>query len=58
MQRDIYGARGAGMKTVMFNSDQGKKDYLDCLPDFTITDHRELLEILGTQGGLARSPSV
>jgi hypothetical protein len=32
---------------VMFNSDQGKKTYLDCLPDFTITDHRELLEIVG-----------
>jgi putative hydrolase of the HAD superfamily len=47
MQRDIYGAREAGMKTVMFNSDQGRKSYLDCLPDFTITDHRELLGILG-----------
>ena len=47
MQRDIYGAREAGMKTVMFNSVQGKKTYEDCLPDFTITDHRELLEIVG-----------
>jgi putative hydrolase of the HAD superfamily len=47
MQRDIYGAREAGLKTVMFNSDQGKKEYLDCLPDFTITDHRELLKIVG-----------
>jgi putative hydrolase of the HAD superfamily len=52
MQRDIYGAREAGMKTVMFNSDQGKKDYLDCLPDFTITDHRELLGIVGVDGGM------
>jgi putative hydrolase of the HAD superfamily len=47
MQRDIYGAREAGMQTVMFNSEQGKKEYLDCLPDHTITDHRELLEIVG-----------
>jgi putative hydrolase of the HAD superfamily len=50
MQRDIYGAREVGMQTVMFNSDQGKKAYLDCLPDHTITDHRELLEIVGLKG--------
>jgi putative hydrolase of the HAD superfamily len=46
MHRDVYGAREAGMKTVMFNSDQGTKDYLGCTPDYTITDYRELLEIL------------
>ena len=47
MQRDIYGAREVGMTTVMFDSAQGCKEYLDCLPDYTITDHRELLEIVG-----------
>jgi putative hydrolase of the HAD superfamily len=46
MHRDVYGAREAGMKTVMFDSDQGTKEHLDCLPDFRITDHRELLTIL------------
>jgi putative hydrolase of the HAD superfamily len=51
MQRDIYGAREAGMKTVMFNSDQGKKEYLDCLPDYVISDHRELLAIVGLSEG-------
>jgi putative hydrolase of the HAD superfamily len=46
MHRDIFGAREAGMKTVMFDSDQGTKSYLDCAPDFTITDLRDLLKIL------------
>jgi putative hydrolase of the HAD superfamily len=46
MHRDIYGAREAGMTTVMFTSDQGTKDHPDCVPDHTIDDHRELLEIL------------
>jgi putative hydrolase of the HAD superfamily len=47
MHRDIFGAREAGMKTVMFDSDQGTKTYLDCIPDYTITDLRDLLAILG-----------
>jgi putative hydrolase of the HAD superfamily len=47
MYRDIFGARQAGLKTVMFDSDQGKKAYLDCVPDYTITDLRDLLPILG-----------
>jgi putative hydrolase of the HAD superfamily len=47
MYRDIYGAREAGLKTVMFDSDQGTKTYLDCVPDYTITDFRDLLKILG-----------
>lgn len=47
MFRDIYGARQAGMRTIMFDSDQGSKDFQDCVPDFRITDHRELLGILG-----------
>jgi putative hydrolase of the HAD superfamily len=47
MYRDIYGARQMGMQTVMFNSDQGTKEYEDCVPDHTITDYHELLGILG-----------
>jgi putative hydrolase of the HAD superfamily len=47
MHRDIYGARGAGLRTVLFDSDQGTKSYLDCVPDYTITDFRDLLPILG-----------
>ena len=31
----------------MFDSDQGKKDYQGCVPDYTITDLRDLLTILG-----------
>jgi putative hydrolase of the HAD superfamily len=46
MHRDIFGARRVGMKTVLFDSDQGTKVHLDCVPDYTITDFRELLEIL------------
>ncbi len=47
MHRDIFGAREAGLRTVMVDSDQGKKAYQDCVPDYTITDLRELLTILG-----------
>ena len=47
MFRDIYGAREAGLATVMFNSDQGAKAYRDCVPDYTISDFRDLLQILG-----------
>jgi putative hydrolase of the HAD superfamily len=50
MYRDIYGAREAGMQTVMFDSDQGTKAHLDCVPDYTITDFRDLLQILGLPG--------
>jgi putative hydrolase of the HAD superfamily len=50
MYRDIHGAREAGMKTVMFDSDQGTKAYLDRVPDYTITDFRDLLQILGLPG--------
>jgi putative hydrolase of the HAD superfamily len=46
MHRDIYGARQVGMRTVMFESDQGTKEHLDCVPDHTISDYRELLEII------------
>ncbi len=47
MHRDIFGAREAGMPTVMFDSAQGTKEHLDCVPDHTITDYRELLGLLG-----------
>ena len=47
MYRDIYGAREARLTTVMFDSDQGAKTYRDCTPDYTITDFRDLLQILG-----------
>ena len=49
MHRDIYGARQAGLKTVMYDSDQGKKTYRGCVPDYTITDFRDLLKILGLE---------
>jgi putative hydrolase of the HAD superfamily len=47
MHRDIFGAREAGLQTVLFNSDQGSKEYLDCVPDHRIDDHNALLLILG-----------
>ena len=47
MHRDIFGAREVGMKTVMVESDQGTNVHLDCVPDYTITDFRDLLKILG-----------
>jgi putative hydrolase of the HAD superfamily len=47
MFRDIYGARQIGMRTIMFDSDQGTKEYEGCTPDYRITDHRQLLEIMG-----------
>jgi putative hydrolase of the HAD superfamily len=50
MHRDIYGASQAGMRTVMFDSDQGTKEYLDCAPDHTISDYRDLLEIVSIPG--------
>jgi putative hydrolase of the HAD superfamily len=46
MYRDIFGAREAGLRTVMFDSDQGTKVHPDCVPDYTITEFRDLLHIL------------
>jgi putative hydrolase of the HAD superfamily len=46
MHRDIWGAREVGMPTVMFNSDQGTKEHQGCQPDATITDFRDLLDIV------------
>lgn len=47
MHRDIYGAREIGMGTVLFDSDQGTKQFEDCVPDHRITDFRDLLAIVG-----------
>jgi putative hydrolase of the HAD superfamily len=47
MHRDIFGAREAGMTTVMFESGQGTQVHLDCVPDYRITDFRDLLRIVG-----------
>lgn len=49
MHRDIFGAREAGMPTVMFESGQGTSAYPDCVPDYRITDLRDLLRILGLE---------
>jgi putative hydrolase of the HAD superfamily len=50
MYRDIYGAHHAGLQTVLFDSDRGKREHRGCVPDFTIDDHRQLLDILGLSG--------
>ena len=50
------GPRQAGMATVLFDSDQGTKDYPGCVPDHTLTDHRQLLTILGLDLPPATSP--
>ncbi len=47
VHRDIFGAREAGMPTVLFDSAQGTKEHLGCVPDHTITDYRDLLGLLG-----------
>jgi putative hydrolase of the HAD superfamily len=49
MHRDIFGAQQAGMPTVMFESGQGTSAYLDCVPDYRITDVRDLLKVLGLE---------
>jgi putative hydrolase of the HAD superfamily len=46
LHRDIFGAREVGMTTVKFESDQGADVHLDCVPDYTITEFRDLLKIL------------
>jgi putative hydrolase of the HAD superfamily len=46
MYRDVYGAQQAGLRTVLFDSDQGTKHVHDTKPDFRITHYRELIEIL------------
>ena len=48
MHRDIYGAQKAGMKAVMFNSDQGTKEYRETAPDYEIDDYRQLLDIVAS----------
>jgi putative hydrolase of the HAD superfamily len=53
MYRDIFGAREIGMRTVMVDTDQGTKIHPDCEPDYTITDFRELLDVLDQPGGVS-----
>jgi putative hydrolase of the HAD superfamily len=50
MHRDIFGAREAGMTTVLFESGQGATTHPDCVPDYRITDPRDLLGILACGG--------
>jgi putative hydrolase of the HAD superfamily len=47
MHRDIFGARNLGIRTIMFDSDQGTKEHPDTTPNYTISDHRELLDLFG-----------
>jgi len=44
------------MVTVMFDSDQGTKEYPGCVPDHVLTDHRQLLTILGLDLTARTSP--
>ena len=43
----MYGAREAGMTTIMFPSGQGTQTYGDTRPDHVVHDHRALLPLLG-----------
>ena len=56
MHRDVFGAREVGMMTVMFDSDQGKKAYRDCVPDYTITDLRDSAD--DTRGAAERDKYI
>jgi putative hydrolase of the HAD superfamily len=51
MHRDIFAAQQVGMTTVKFESDQGAAAHLDCVPDYTITDLRDLFKILDLPQG-------
>ena len=42
MYRDIYGAHGAGMRTVMFRSNQGDQSYHGAEPDYVIDRFQDL----------------
>jgi putative hydrolase of the HAD superfamily len=46
MHRDIFGAREAGMWTVLVDSEQGEDAWPDCAPDHRIADLRGLLTLL------------
>jgi putative hydrolase of the HAD superfamily len=45
--RDVYGAHRVGLRTVLFGSGRGRRYHRDARPDHTISDHRELLDLLG-----------
>lgn len=42
--RDVYGAKRAGMKVILFMSDQGEKEYRGVKPDCTIDNFYEVIE--------------
>ncbi|WP_308389146.1 HAD family hydrolase [Acidithiobacillus sp. AMEEHan] len=44
MYRDVFGAREAGLKTIMVWSDQGRKDYRDVRADYDARDLYQVLE--------------
>ncbi|MEW6261018.1 MAG: HAD family hydrolase [Thermodesulfobacteriota bacterium] len=44
MYRDVYGARRVGMKTVFFQSNQGRQEMEGVEPDYVIYRFRELLD--------------
>jgi hypothetical protein len=44
------------MTTAMFDSNQGTKQYPGCVPDHTLTDHHQLLTLLGLDQPPATSP--
>ena len=46
MFRDIYGAQQAGLIAVYKESLHGKRFYADCIPDYTITDLRQVIDIV------------
>ena len=46
MYRDIYGASRAGLKTVYFSSNQGRKKYEGAEPDYVIYNFGELRQAL------------
>jgi putative hydrolase of the HAD superfamily len=50
MHRDVFGARDLGLRTILFDSDQGTKEHPDTAPDHVISDHRELLDLFGLPG--------
>ena len=57
MYRDIYGAHQAGMKTLLYNSSPGDTNYAGVSPDFTMSNYRDLLNLLGLPDGYAPNGS-
>ncbi len=47
LYRDVFGAREAGMRTILYPSGQGAQQHPATTPDHVVADHRELLDLLG-----------